>query len=597
MSACDLLLHGGHWIDVERGRVVRGDVAIRGDRIVAVGGEGGGGILPAPRDAARVLDVRGRFVAPGFIDAHLHIESSLLSPREVARRAVEHGTTACFVDPHEIANVQGRAGIALVLEHAERAPLHLFVGIPSCVPATTLEDSGATIGLADIDALLEHPRVYGLAEMMNFPGIVQGRGEARAKVERALARGKLADAHAPGLRGAALRTYVTNGHEDGVARITLEHECTTAAEALEKLALGMHVALRHGSASKDLPRVLPGLLAARPGLEDVMLCSDDLDPAELDADGHMERIVRAARAVLQEAGADFERATVRAIALATLHAARHFAPFYALTGRPLPGALAPGRAADVVVLRSLEALDAETVLHAGRVVVEQGRCTVNGNGDGGPAAPAGGPPAPLAVARRYGPADFAIPAPGGCDTAEARVIGLAPGIWTETRMHTLPVRAGSLALDAHTAKLTVVERHHRTGTHAVGLVERRLRAGAIASTVAHDSHNIIAMGVDDAALARAVNYLADHGGGMVVVGRDVTYLPLEIGGLMSAAPLEAVVAGYGRLSAALRAIGGDPDLFVRMSFLALPVIPQLRLTNRGLVDVERFAFVPVCCAG
>jgi len=588
MSTCDLLLSGGHVIDVEAGRIVRADVCVQDGRIATVlpGGTAGSA---AGVQAARVLDVSGRFVAPGLMDAHLHIESSLLSPLAFARAAVLRGTTAVFVDPHEIANVQGRRGVELFLEHAEHAPLDIFVGIPACVPATALEDSGAAITLGDIAELLDEPGVYGLAEMMNFPGIVHGRGDARAKVDATLARGRLVDGHAPGLTGADLRAYISNGRNDGVARITLDHESTSAAEALEKLASGMSVAVRYGSASKDLPRVLPGMLAAHPALERVLLCSDDLDPAELAADGHVDRIVRAARAVLLEAGEDFERATVRAIALATLHTARHFAPFFRLTGRPEPGAVAPGRAANLIVLRSLEGLEVETVVRTGRVVVEQGRLLANGEGP-----PVAGDAGPLAVARPLTPADLALPCNGGRTRAEARVIGLAPGVWTRALRRTLPVRDGALALDAETAKLVVVERHHGTGTFAVGLVERLLREGAIASTVAHDSHNIIAMGVDDAALVRAVNHLVAHGGGMVVVSDRLEHFPLEIAGLMSTGALPEVAAGYTRIREAVQRIGGDPHLFMRMAFLALPVVPELRLTNRGLVDVNAFGFVPVC---
>jgi adenine deaminase len=230
------------------------------------------------------------------------------------------------------------------------------------------------------------------------------------------------------------------------------------------------------------------------------------------------------------------------------------------------------------------------VIHAGRVVV-QGGCLLEP-----PAAEAHGAPGPLAVARPLAAADFALACNGGRSQAEARVIGLAPGIWTRSLRRTLPVQGGALQLDAGTAKLAVVERHHATGTFAVGLVERLLREGAIASTVAHDSHNIIAMGVDDAALARAVNHLARHGGGMVVVSDRVEHLPLEIGGLMSSGDLPHVLAGYRRIAEALVRIGADPQLFVRMSFLALPVVPELRLTNRGLVDVNAFDFVPVCRA-
>jgi adenine deaminase len=551
---------------------------------------------------ARVLELEGRYLAPGFLDAHLHIESSMLTPLEFARVAVIHGTTGVFVDPHEIANVQGRRGIALFLEQAPLLPLDLYLGVPACVPATDLEDAGAAIGLQDVAELLEHPRVFGLAEMMNFPGIIHGFGGAREKVALTLARGGLVDGHAPGLRGEALRRYVSNGAADGVVRIGTDHESTTAEEALDKLAAGMTLALRYGSASKDLPRLLPPLLAAGAPLERLMLCSDDLDAAELTREGHLDRILRVARRAFVEAGTPPEEAACRAIALATLHPAACFAPFFRRHGLPLPGEIAPGRKANLVVLRSLETFAVETVLHGGRVVVEQGRCVPLPDFDDGPwlAGPqaAGG----LAVGRTFAPADFRVAceegaAPDGrAGDGEVRVraIGLGEGIVTEARTVPAQVQGGEVLLPPSLAKIAVIERHRATGTFAVGFVERCLAAGAIASTVAHDSHNLIAIGVDDEALARAVNHLIAHGGGMVVAGRGLTRLPLPLAGLMSNRPASEVAAGLLALEEALAAIGAPPHLFMQMSFLALPVLPSLRITNRGLVDVDAFAHVPVC---
>jgi adenine deaminase len=585
MSGDELILTGGTLIDVTRLALRRGDLLLREGRIAR--------ISPTPlrpSGSARVVSAAGRYIAPGFIDSHLHIESSLLSPAEFARAAVAHGTTAVFVDPHEIANVFGRQGVELFLRQAPGLPLDLYVGIPSCVPATDLEDAGADLGLEDVRALVENERVYGLAEMMNFPAILQDLGEARAKVELVLGRGKVVDGHCPGLRGEALRRYVANGRDDGRVRIGSDHESRSAAEALEKRAAGLQVALRYGSASKDLLRILPGLLAEGFDPEGYMLCSDDLDSAELSRDGHVDRIIRAAREILLRHGADPERATVLAIALATVQPARYFAPFFRRHGLAEMGELAEGKAANLVVLDSLDGLEVAQVIHRGRLVVDGAVLDPPLPFD---YAPYGGT---LRIGRRFTAEDFRVPYAGPSGTARVKAIGLTDGIETRLREVEVAVESGQPIEAPTLARIAVIERHRATGSFAVGFVERCIARGALASTVAHDSHNLIVIGVDEEAMAAAVNHLAGHGGGMVVADGELTYLPLPIGGLMSTRPIAEVVAGYRRLQRALAAIGGDEHLFMKMSFLALPVIPELRITNRGLVDVGRFDFVPLVAA-
>ncbi len=577
MNAKPLSLVGGTVLDVAARTLYRANVTLRDGLIAAVTPPH----QPLPADAQH-LDVAGRLVAPGFIDPHLHIESSLLSPLQFARAAVRHGTTAVFVDPHEIANVLGRHGIGLFLAQAPLLPLDLYVGVPSCVPATDLEDAGAEISLQDVAELLAHPRVFGLAEMMNYPGIVHGLGDARAKVALALDHGKIVDGHAPGLSGDALRTYVSNGHNDGQVRIMSDHECTTAAEAVEKHRAGMHIALRYGSATKDMARILPGLLRGAGDSERYMLCSDDLDPVELVREGHVDRIVRRARAILVDDGWDLAAATLEAVAMATLHPARYFAPFLRRHGLPPLGEVTPGHRANLVVLESLEALEAVHVVHGGRLL---------------PAAAEDGAPfdhgpyrKPLALTRRFIAEDFALRHRGPSRTAEVKVIGLGTGLATHARTVACAVRDGVPVQPPDTAKIAVIERHRGTGTFSVGFVERCLRDGAIATTVAHDSHNIVVVGTDDEAMAAAVNHLCDAGGGMVAAGGTPTFLPLPVAGLMSDLDAETVGQEFSALRTAVQARGGAEDLLMRISFLALPVIPALRITNRGLVDVERFAF-------
>ena len=585
----DLILRGGTVVDVAQQRCYAGDILIK-DGLIHDVRRGTSSLR-----ATEILDVSGKFVIPGFIDPHLHIESSLLSPLEFAQAAVRHGTTAVFVDPHEIANVAGREGIALFLRHAEIAPIDIFIGVPSCVPATDFEDTGAALSLADVEDLLSHPRVYGLAEMMNFPGIIYDIGEARAKVESAYTLGKVVDGHAPGVSGRDLALYITNGRDDGTVRIMSDHESRTGTEALEKRLAGMTVAIRYGSATKDLDQILPYLAERGVSLDGFMLCSDDLDAEELQTKGHVDRTVRRARDILEKhAGMSREQAALQAIAMATLHPARYFSRFFRHHGFAEMGEIAPGKAASLAVLESLDSLDCVAVVRRGELVVNDGEHVRREA-----AEDFGGLLQSVSVKEPLSASDFAVPYEGAQPEAVVRVIGAVDGsLTTESQVISLPVRDGEVRADPtrDVVKIAVIERHHATGLKAVGFVNGLgMQRGAVASTVGHDSHNLIVAGADEEAMATAANHLVAIGGGMaVVVGDDVTALQLAVGGLMSTQPAAAVAAQFRTLLAAARRTGtASKNVFLLLSFLALPVIPQLKITNRGLVDVDAFAPVPL----
>ena len=585
----DLVLRGGTIVDVVAKRCYAGDVLIKDGLIHSIAR------TPATVEAAETLDMAGQYVIPGFIDPHLHIESSLLSPLEFAQAAVRRGTTAVFVDPHEIANVAGNDGIALFLRHAAVAPLDIFIGVPSCVPATAFEETGAALTLDDIEELLPHPRVYGLAEMMNFPGIIHNLGDARAKVESAFDLGKVVDGHAPGVTGHDLALYVTNGTDDGTVRIMSDHESRTGPEALEKRRAGMTVAMRYGSATKDLDQILPFLAEQAESLDGFMLCSDDLDAEELHTHGHVDRIVRRARDILvRHAGLNTEQATIQAIRMATLHPARYFSRFFRHHGYSEMGAIIPGRVANLAILNSLDSLECSTAIHRGEVVVASGEVARREHpGDYGQLLQS------VRVERPVAASDFVVPFSGQGTEATVRVIGAEDGsLATKHTVLRLPAGNGEIQADPvqDVVKIAVIERHHNTGLHAVGFVSGLgMQRGAVASTVGHDSHNLIVAGVDETAMAQAANHLVAIGGGMAVaLGNELISLPLEICGLMSTATIDSVVPQYRLLLAAAKQTSTtSKNVFLLLSFLALPVIPQLKITNRGLVDVDAFAPVPL----
>jgi adenine deaminase len=571
----DIILSGGLVVDVACKCLRDADVCIR-DGVIAKLSE-----RREKESAKQFLDVKGKYICPGFIDSHLHIESSLLSPLHFATAAVKHGTTSLFVDPHEIANVAGKRGINLFFDQAAHAPLDIFVGIPSCVPATEREDSGAAIILGDIREMVLHERVYGLAEMMNFPAIIHGWGDYRERCDTVFNAGKIVDGHCPGLTGDDLATYITNGHRDGVPRITSDHEIVSLEEALEKNRHGMYTAMRYGSADKAMDNILPGLIRNRLDLSMSMLCSDDLNPVELHEQGHMDRTIRRAKTIIQEhSDLDTTDAAILAITLATRNPAKYFAKYFRYHGLPEIGEVAVGKRANLVVLSSLETIAVDQVIYHGNLVVHGGDVVE----------------LPMAydysefsgsvnVGKKFAPSDFVV-APHSGQT-QARVIDTVPG-GLLTGSGTFAAAEMTTLADGRVAKIAVIERHHATGRYSVGFVRGLdIRNGAVASTVSHDSHNLVVVGADDVHMAVAANYLIEKGGGMVVaVDGDISCLPLEIGGVMSTLTIDSCVDKYKELMREAKKTGAQSDnLFMQIAFLSLPVIPALRITTRGIVDV------------
>lgn len=581
----DLILRGGNIIDVLSQKIRKGDVLINKGIIAEIES-------PQRQNAKKTIDIQGKYVAPGFIDSHLHIESSMLSPLEFSREAVKHGTTAIFVDPHEIANVLGRKGIDLFLEQSGIVPLDMFIGIPSCVPATQLEDSGAYLTVEDVKALIPDKRIFGLAEMMNFPGIIHGLGDAREKVDLVFDAGKIVDGHCPGLTGEGLKTYISNGKNDNQVRIMSDHESISLDEVIEKNNLGMHIALRYGSATKDLERILPGLLKKNINLDRFMFCSDDLDPIELYKEGHVDRIIRKARKIIQEnSRLDLEQAAILAISLATINASRYFSRFFRLHNYPVTGEVAEGKKANLVVFDSLEEFEIDKVVHSGALVVDNGeflgkRLDYDYSEFTGK----------MNTGKKFQPDDFKITTAGSERSLNVKVIGIIINS-LETKQKILPfaVYDNELRADPEKdiAKIAVIERHKATGSYSLGFVEGLgIKKGAVASTVAHDSHNLIVAGVDNESMAKATNFLSEKGGGMVTIVDKIDYFPLKIGGLMSTSRIEKVVEEYRNIKEATKRVGSSlENTFMTMAFLALPVIPKLKITNRGLVDVDKFEIV------
>jgi adenine deaminase len=540
----DLVVRGGRVLSVFTREWLEADVAIVDGHVAGLG----------DYEGAETLDARGRYVVPGFIDAHMHLESSKLLVDEFARLVLPFGTTAVVADPHEIANVLGTDGVHWLIDLCDEIPLDVYFMASSCVPASGFESPRRDLTPGDLDALLRRRRVIGLAEMMNFPGVIAGAESELAKLRLA----RHVDGHAPGVLGRALNAYAAAG-------IGSDHEAYTAEEGRERLRAGMWLLIREASAARNLEALLP--LLAEYGPNRIAFCTDDREPEHIADDGHVNAMVRDAVA--------FGIPAEDALVCATLNPAL----WHGLHGL---GAVAPGYRADLLLLPDLERFVPETVLKNGRPVEEFPRATV---------------PDWVRHTMRigaFGPEMFRLPFDGG----EARVIGIVPGqIVTEAAVATPPVRAGEALADPaqDLAKIAVVERHLGTGRVGLGLVRGfGLQRGAIASTVAHDAHNVVVVGMNDASMAAAVRRLANRGGGIVVVdGAEVlAEQPLPVAGLLSDAPLEEVVAQAHELAAAARELGCTLEApFQHLSFLALSVIPSLKLTDRGLVDVDRFELV------
>jgi adenine deaminase len=542
----DLVIRGGRVLSVFTREWLETDVAIADGWIAGLG----------EYEGRETIDASGRWIVPGFIDAHMHLESSKLLVDEFARLVLPFGTTAVVADPHEIANVLGTDGVHWLLDATAELPLDVYFMASSCVPASEFESPRRQLSPGDLDALLRRRRVIGLAEMMNFPGVVGGAPSELAK----LALAEHVDGHAPGVLGRSLNAYAAAG-------IRSDHEAYTAEEGRERLRAGMWLLIREGSAARNLQALLPLLAEYGPGR--IAFCTDDREPEHIADDGHINSMVRDAVA----AGISAEDALVCATFSPSLwHGLAHL------------GAVAPGYHADLLVLPDLERFVPEIVLKRGRPAAEIPRAEV---------------PDWVRHTMRigaFGPEMFRVPWSGG----DARVIGIVPGqIVTDSLVDAPAERAGEAVADPgrDLAKIAVVERHLGTGRVGLGFVRGfGLERGALASTVAHDAHNVVVVGMNDASMAAAVRRLANRGGGIVAVdGAEVlAELPLPVAGLLSDAPVDEVVAASRAVVAAARELGCTLEAPIQhLAFLALSVIPSLKLTDRGLVDVNRFELVPL----
>ena len=540
----DLVLKNATYVDVFSGELATDDIAVTEGLIVGLGNYSG----------HEEVDMTGFIVCPGFLDAHIHLESSLVSPAEFARAVLPHGTTTVITDPHEITNVMGTDGIDYMLAATEDLPVDVRFMIPSCVPASPLDESGANLDYRDIDSYFEHPRVQGLAEMMNFPGIIAADGSTVAKIVASQAHHKKIDGHAPGLTGNDLNAYIAAG-------VYSDHECSDLEDAMAKLKRGQFIMIREGTAARNLEALMP-LIRSEKLFDRCMFCTDDKHPNDLLEKGHIDYICREAVRM----GAD----PIRTVQVACLHAARYFL----LNNR---GAIAPGYLADFAILDDLQDFHVRTVYKKGVRVYHDGQVA----------------DFPKPVIPEYLDAKahdtFHLPDLTAEDFAEDRrrgLIGMVSGqIVTEDRGY-----AEKVDVSKDILKMAVIERHKNTHHIGIGYLNGYgLKAGAVATSVAHDSHNIICVGENDADMALAVNRIKENHGGIVVVrdGTILAELPLEIAGIMSDRPLTQVNDALENAKEAAHKLGVTDgiDPFMTLSFMSLPVIPTLRLTTRGVIDV------------
>jgi adenine deaminase len=542
-EAPDLVLKNAVYLDVFTGRFLHGDIALCGDRIAGVG----------EYDGPKSVDCTGKTLVPGFIDGHIHLESSVVRPAEFARIVLPQGTAAVVTDPHEIANVLGRKGVEYMLEATRDLPLDVYVMIPSCVPATPFDESGAELTHEDVQALMSSERVLGLAEMMNFVGTVNADPEVLLKIKAAKDARKFVDGHAPGLSGHSLNAYAAAGVES-------DHECTTVREAEEKLSLGQRIMIRDGTAGRNLAELMP--LLATSCAARCMFVTDDKHPGDLMHRGHINAIVR-------EAIADGARPET-AYTVASFGAAEYFD----LRDR---GAIAPGYLADIVVLDDVETVSIHSVYRRGRLVDDAmlAECVSHVPAELEKAATDTVHLDPVRAE------DFAV--------GKAHVIGLVPG----ELLTTDEGFADGYDTARDICKVCVIERHRRTGHKGICWIRGYgIQNGAVATSVSHDSHNIIAAGSSDGDIAAAVNALIDMHGGVVVVseGKIQGSLPMPIAGLISdrdAVSAQAAMDDMKRQAWAL-GVSKDIDPIMTLSFVSLPVIPHLKLTTLGVVDVDAF---------
>lgn len=547
----ETVLKNGRFVNVFTGEICEGDIAVEGGKIVGFG----------KYEGKTEYDLAGKIAVPGLIDAHVHIESSQLSPEEFARLVLPRGTTTAIADPHEITNVCGIAGAKYIADASKNTPLEVKVMLPSCVPATAFETSGATLTGADTEKYIGADFIHGLGEFMNYPGVLYKDSEVMKKLAAARKAGKVVDGHAPATSGLGLNAYIAAG-------ISTDHECTSPEEALEKVSKGMYVHLREGSATRNVAANCGAANAAN--LRRFLLCTDDRHAADLKAKGHLDNALRVAVA----AGMN----PVWAIIAATLNSAE----CYRLYGK---GAIAPGYDADIAVFDDLKNFNCAMVFKGGRLVAKEGKALFKTGEKYLPAEVKN-----TVHVGSVAPDDFKIKLKG----RRANVIRLLKdNVVTEKVVREIESENGDVKLcGTDLLKLAVVERHRGTGNIGLGLLEGYgLKNGAIALTIAHDSHNIIVLGDNNADMAAAVAELKRIGGGMAIAeGGKAQSLPLDIAGLMSSLPAEEYIAQSEKLleKAYSMGVSRDVEAFMSLSFLALLVIPSLKLSDRGLFDADKF---------
>jgi adenine deaminase len=571
----DIVISDGKWACVQSGEIIEHtDIAIAGHRIAYVGEDARHAIGP---DTV-VLEAEGRFLVPGLLDGHMHVESGMLTVTEFVRAVLPHGTTGMFVDPHEIANVLGLRGVRLMVDEAALQPIHVFVQVPSCVPsAPGLETPGAVIGPADVEEALTWPGIIGLGEMMNFPGVFNGNDKVHAEMTATRLAEKVIGGHYPSPDlGLPFHGYVAGGPQD-------DHEGTRAVDAVARIRQGMRVMLRYGSAWHDVAAQLPAVISGGIDPRHFILCTDDSHSETLVTEGHMDRVVR--HAVSEGL------APLRAIQMATINTAEHFG-----LSRDI-GQIAPARYADVLLVKDLESFRADTVIARGRVAAKDGKLQIE--------MPATSYPEwamhSVHLLRKLTAADFWLDAGRLGPRATAHVIGVienqAP---TRHLKLSVSVDGGEVRPDRRQdiAKLAIIDRHHATGKVSVGLVQGFgfTARCAIATTVAHDCHQLLVAGTDEEQMALAANEVAACDGGQVVVkdGAAIGKVVLPIAGLMSNRPAASVSEAAASVLSGFRQCGcrlSNPNM--QLSLLSLVVIPELRLSDMGLIDVNNFNIIRV----
>ena len=576
--AADLVIRDGCWVNVYSGEIIEATtIAVLGSRIAYCGPDRPEFVGPD----TQVIEANGRFLVPGFLDAHVHIESSMLCVREFAAAVLPHGTTGAFIDPHEIANVLGLEGVHLMAEEAKATPMQIYVQVPSCVPAAPgLETSGATIGPSDVAEALAWDNVIGLGEVMNYPGVAAGDETLHAEIAETLKAGKTIGGHyAASDLGLPFHAYAVGGPSDC-------HEGHQPEDVAARVRQGMVAMLRQGSSEHNVAAQVRAITEGDIDARRTVLCTDDRHPGTLLRSGHMDDVVRLAIAE----GVP----PMTAIQMATLNTAEHFG----VAGDV--GGIGPGRFADVLIVSDLESVTIDCVLAAGEIIAENGVLFA-------PVTPFLYPESArnsVKIPRKVTADDFHIPVPTSGDSARCRVIEIVKNqVLTRCVIEDVLVVNGMLepTMEAGISILAVVERHSGSGRIAVGLVKGYglTQPYGLASTVAHDSHNLLVMGSDREMMAVAVNRVVDMGGGTCLVGADgvLAEIPLPIAGLMSEDPIEVVAERADRMHQQLKDLGcSADDALMSFHFLALPVIPVLRLTDLGLVDVREFKIVPVFVA-